>query len=154
MANNAVHASTGAEFLTRDIRRTIDTGQLRDGERLAPIRKLAQDYGTSFPTARAAIGRLEQLGLVERRRGSGTYVISRPRQGFTFTSACLLLDGHRHVYGRLAACLADQLQLSTVHAVNATWSRERGAEQLANVFATWQASGDSPHIGGSIDVFS
>ena len=46
----------------------IHSGDLRDGERLPPIRELARRYETSFATARVAVERLEkeQEGVRQR----------------------------------------------------------------------------------------
>ena len=46
-------------------------------ERLPPERDLAKHYGTSRSTVREALRRLEELKLVTRRIGSGTYVSHR-----------------------------------------------------------------------------
>ena len=43
-------------------------------ERLPPERTLAERYGVARGTVREALRQLEQMGFVERRPGSGTYV--------------------------------------------------------------------------------
>ncbi|WP_171174966.1 GntR family transcriptional regulator [Ruegeria sp. HKCCD8929] len=54
--------------------REISAGRLVDGERLAPERKLAEQYGTTVRTLRKALAELEKKGLLERIQGSGNYV--------------------------------------------------------------------------------
>ncbi len=52
----------------------IRGGDLIAGRRIPSERELASEYGISRMTARAALGLLEQRGMVERRDRSGTYV--------------------------------------------------------------------------------
>jgi GntR family transcriptional regulator len=66
---------------TRDLLR----GRLRDliaeaapGHRLPSERELSADWGSARMTLRAAIDELVDEGLLERRRGSGTYIVFRP----------------------------------------------------------------------------
>jgi DNA-binding FadR family transcriptional regulator len=52
----------------------IRTEGLGIGDRLPSIRELSRQCNTSFGSARLAVERLEQMGVVERFRGSGTYL--------------------------------------------------------------------------------
>lgn len=52
----------------------IEAGDLTPGSRLPTERQLAETLGVSRMTARAALSRLEQRGLIVRRQGSGTFV--------------------------------------------------------------------------------
>jgi GntR family transcriptional regulator len=56
------------------IRRRIDAGHLRPGDPVSSERDLAKMHRVSLMTARHALATLEQEGLVERRRGIGTFV--------------------------------------------------------------------------------
>src|SRR4051794_41486345 len=56
------------------LRGAIASGVLRAGDRLPPLRELADEVGVNANTLRAAYARLESDGLVETRHGSGTYV--------------------------------------------------------------------------------
>src|SRR6202140_3535676 len=56
------------------IRKRIDAGQLRPGDAVASERDLAKIHQVSLMTARHALASLEQEGIVERRRGIGTFV--------------------------------------------------------------------------------
>ncbi len=60
------------------IRREISKGNLQLHDRLPPERVMAQTYGAARGTVRRALGRLENEGYVEKRPGSGTYVVHRP----------------------------------------------------------------------------
>ncbi len=56
------------------IRKRIEGGQLRIGDSVDSERELARIHGVSLMTARHALASLEREGVVERRRGSGTFV--------------------------------------------------------------------------------
>lgn len=56
----------------------IRNRELRPGDRLVPIRQLAAQHAISFRTALSVVSELENMGLVERRQGSGTYVRRKP----------------------------------------------------------------------------
>ncbi len=56
------------------IRKRIDAGQLRPGDPVSSERDLAKLHQVSLMTARHALATLEREGLVERRRGIGTFV--------------------------------------------------------------------------------
>src|SRR4029077_5802804 len=56
------------------IRKRIDSGQLHPGDAVASERELAKIHQVSLMTARHALASLEREGVVERRRGIGTFV--------------------------------------------------------------------------------
>lgn len=56
------------------IRKKIEDGRLKPGELVDSERELARVHGVSLMTARHALAELQREGLVERHRGSGTYV--------------------------------------------------------------------------------
>jgi GntR family transcriptional regulator len=56
------------------ITKRIEAGQLRPGDAVSSERELARIHGVSLMTARHALAALEREGVVERRRGSGTFV--------------------------------------------------------------------------------
>src|SRR5215471_6711548 len=63
------------------IRKRIDAGQLRPGDPVNSERDLAKLHEVSLMTARHALASLEKEGIVERRRGVGTFV-SAPKIHF------------------------------------------------------------------------
>jgi len=70
-------ARTGVPAYQRiqsSIRKRIDAGQLRPGDPVSSERDLAKLHQVSLMTARHALATLEHEGLVERRRGIGTFV--------------------------------------------------------------------------------
>src|SRR6478672_13533388 len=56
------------------IRKRIESSELLPGDPVASERELARMHGVSLMTARHALAGLEREGVVERRRGSGTFV--------------------------------------------------------------------------------
>ena len=62
------------------LRREIAEGVFQDGQVLMTEEELRCRFGVSRQTVRQAIAQLEDDGLVDRRRGSGTYVRHGPRK--------------------------------------------------------------------------
>jgi GntR family transcriptional regulator len=60
--------------IQRTIRRRIEAKQLRPGDAVSSERELAKIHDVSLMTARHALAGLEREGIVERRRGAGTFV--------------------------------------------------------------------------------
>src|SRR5438270_14090771 len=56
------------------ILRRIEKGHLKPGDAVDSERELAKIHHVSLMTARHALGELQREGLVERRRGAGTFV--------------------------------------------------------------------------------
>jgi GntR family transcriptional regulator len=66
--------------LAADLTLRIQSGEFRRGERLPSEPKLAALHHIGRPTVRQATDLLVRKGLVERRRGSGTFVRTREPQ--------------------------------------------------------------------------
>jgi len=60
--------------IAEEIRRQIEEGVFRPGDRLPTLRELADRFGVSRATVREALSALRGQGLVEFRHGMGTYV--------------------------------------------------------------------------------
>jgi len=60
--------------IQNEIREQIELGYLRQGDAVTSERELAKLHGVSLMTARQALVGLERDGIVERRRGAGTFV--------------------------------------------------------------------------------
>lgn len=56
------------------IKRAIVSGGLRPGERVESVRALAARYGINLNTMQRACAELEREGLIETRRGVGSFV--------------------------------------------------------------------------------
>lgn len=57
-----------------EVRRGMVLGMLRPGEALPSVRQLAADLGVNPNTVKQAYHELERDGVVETRRGQGTYL--------------------------------------------------------------------------------
>ncbi|HXT15371.1 MAG TPA: FadR/GntR family transcriptional regulator [Gemmatimonadaceae bacterium] len=60
--------------LAGEIRTSINAGDYTLGERLPTIMEMAKRFGVGHPTVREALKKLEAVGVVEIRHGSGVYV--------------------------------------------------------------------------------
>ena len=60
--------------LARQIRDTIQGGNYRRGDRLPPIVEMARRFEVGQPSIREALKKLEAMGVVEIRHGSGVFV--------------------------------------------------------------------------------
>ena len=69
----------GSSWITGQLRQAIQAGQYGHGDKLPAERQLAEAFGTSRTTVRAALDQLEAERLVSRRIGSGTFVNSPSR---------------------------------------------------------------------------
>jgi GntR family transcriptional regulator len=63
--------------LTRAIRFAIATGRLRVGEQLPTVRQLAVELRVNANTVAKVYTELERSGILETRRGVGTFVSAR-----------------------------------------------------------------------------
>jgi GntR family transcriptional regulator len=63
--------------LTRAIRFAIATGRLRVGEQLPTVRQLAVELRVNANTVGKVYAELERSGILETRRGVGTFVSAR-----------------------------------------------------------------------------
>jgi DNA-binding LacI/PurR family transcriptional regulator len=136
---------TAVGRLVSDMRQAIESGQLRVGDKLATLRKLAQQYDISVDAARGAMVRLDELGYVTRRQGSGTYVTQRQMThdqapvDHTFIkqqqkkTISMLLDNKVHHYGRFYDHLVDCLHLGGYNSSVFTWRHGWGDEEMLPV---------------------
>src|SRR3954451_24738229 len=69
--------------LDRAIRSAIGSGRLRAGDRLPTVRQLAVDLRVNANTVARVFGELERGGVVETRRGVGTFIRARPDEAMT-----------------------------------------------------------------------
>ena len=66
--------------LERSIKFAIATGKLRIGEQLPTVRQLAVDLKINANTVAKVYAELERLGVLETRRGVGTFVQEQPAE--------------------------------------------------------------------------
>jgi GntR family transcriptional repressor for pyruvate dehydrogenase complex len=63
-----------SDKLAQRIRAMISKGDYGQGDRLPPIMEMAKRFSVGHPTIREALKKLETMGIVEIRHGSGVYV--------------------------------------------------------------------------------
>jgi GntR family transcriptional repressor for pyruvate dehydrogenase complex len=63
-----------SDRLARRITNMIRSGEYKEGDRLPSIMEMARNFGVGHPTVREALTKLETIGAVEIRHGSGVYV--------------------------------------------------------------------------------
>lgn len=73
----------GEALSTRDrvvdhVRRLLEKGDLRPGDRLPSERDFALELGLSRPSVRSGLEALEAMGVVVSRRGAGTFIADGP----------------------------------------------------------------------------
>lgn len=66
--------------LERGLRAAIATGALRPGDQLPTVRQLAVDLQINANTVARVYLELERAGILETRRGVGSFISSTPRQ--------------------------------------------------------------------------
>ncbi|HZQ18027.1 MAG TPA: GntR family transcriptional regulator [Terriglobales bacterium] len=74
MPSNGQAAIPAYQKIQAAIRDRIEAGTLKPGDSVDSERELARVHRVSLMTARHALASLEREGLVERRRGAGTFV--------------------------------------------------------------------------------
>src|SRR6266851_9542319 len=74
MSRNGQNGMPAYQRIQGSIRERIDAGELKPGDAVTSERELARIHRVSLMTARHALAGLEHEGIVERRRGAGTFV--------------------------------------------------------------------------------
>ncbi len=125
-------AGTNAATIAGQLREAIVKGTYAHGQRLPAERLLARHFGASRSTIRAALRQLEDMALVIRRIGSGTFV-NRPdeageEQIAELTSPLELMDVRQ-------ALEPQMVRLAVLHAT------PRDVETLAEWLAALEACG-------------
>jgi GntR family transcriptional regulator len=66
--------------LDRNLRAAIATGRLQVGDQLPTVRQLAVDLRINANTVARVYAELERGGIIETRRGVGSFVVATPQQ--------------------------------------------------------------------------
>jgi GntR family transcriptional regulator len=74
MSTNHANGTPVYKRIQNAIRKRIEAAELQPGDPVASERELAKMHKVSLMTARHALAGLEREGVVERRRGAGTFV--------------------------------------------------------------------------------
>ncbi len=132
----------GAAAIAAQLHEAILTGTHAHGERLPAERHLAVHFGTSRSTVRAALRQLEEMTLVTRRIGSGTFVNHPAEPGEAQvaenTSPLQLIEVRQAVEPHMARMAV----------ANAT---ARDLDALADALAALQSCGADQEVFSSAD---
>jgi GntR family transcriptional repressor for pyruvate dehydrogenase complex len=129
-----------SDRLARRITGMIQRGHYGVGDRLPSIMEMAKRFGVGHPTVREALKKLETIGVLEIRHGSGVYVsrsddilvLARPDYTGTVTKK-LLLDLIRARMALEAQSVADAVQHATAsHLKEMRRILTTAAQNLAN----------------------
>lgn len=109
--------SSGSDLLTERVVELVRTQNLTPGDRLPSVQALARRFGVAAPTMREVLRRLQAVGMVEIRHGSGVYVrrpaasliLPNPHPGRLDRNVILdLLDARSIIEPKLAGLAAER----------------------------------------------
>jgi GntR family transcriptional repressor for pyruvate dehydrogenase complex len=121
----AVEVPSTRDRVVEHVRRLIESGGLRPGDRLPGERDLAHELGFSRPSVRSGLEALESMGVVVSRRGAGTFIADGPPDLGT-EPLSLLASLHRFTPGEMF-----EARLLLEVGIAGLAARHAGAEQLA-----------------------
>ncbi len=105
-----------SDRLALRIKEMIQSGEYGLGDRLPAIMEMARRFGVGHPTIREALTKLETIGVVEIRHGSGVYV-SRADDPLLLASPGYAPAVTRKLLADLITCRMPLEQLSAAQAV-------------------------------------
>lgn len=123
---------TKYQNLINYIQEQITDGQLGPGEKVPSENQLAERFHISRQTVRKAIGTLEEEGLVQRIRGSGTYVSFDRRKNLEKRNSIAVVTTYvdSYIFPRILQGMQNTLYESgfsvQIYITNNTLDREKG----------------------------
>ena len=108
------------KLLIEWINKSIDEGTLKPGDKIPSENELCEKFDFSRQTVRHAISRLAADGLLESRRGSGTYVSDQYAD-----------DGKQSVVAVVTTYVDDYIFPSTIRGIESTLSAKGYSMQLS-----------------------
>jgi DNA-binding LacI/PurR family transcriptional regulator len=120
------------EQLVEQYKTAIESGTIPVGHKVATLRSIAQQNDISYDAARSAMTKLEALGYLVRKQGSGTFVTDwKKRSNMTAQkTVALLLDSKVHQFGRFYDQLVSSLQLGGYASSIFTWFAGWGDDEI------------------------
>ena len=140
----AAHVGPKYQQVFASLKREIQSGRLKKGDRLPSESELVRKFGASRITVGRAVRDLQAAGLVERRAGSGTYV-KNPQTASALSFGLLIPDlGETEIFepicqGMMASPLARDHAL--IWGSPAGASKEERAWQLCRQYIDRGVSG-------------
>ncbi|MBN2712622.1 MAG: GntR family transcriptional regulator, partial [Planctomycetes bacterium] len=87
------------DFLYQDLRERIAQGEFGEGDCVPDGHQLKDKYGISRTVVRLSLGRLEEEGVINRRRGSGTFVAEGAREMIASSDGCVKKTTVAFIFG-------------------------------------------------------
>lgn len=119
------------EEVAEALRRELAEGRYKPGDRMKPERQISDELGVSRSIVREAILRLEIEGLVDVRKGSGTYVVKVPAGDDTGTRGDIgpfeLLQARQVLESSIAAFAATTVTKADILRLREAMEMERRA---------------------------
>lgn len=128
-----VYPHRGSEAIAASLKKAIEGGIYAYNERMPPERELADAFSASRGTVRKALNDLEALGYVNRRVGSGTFVLYSGQRQQSAIDVAELTSPIQLIETRLSI----EPYLATLSCVHATG---RDIENLRRVLIQLQQS--------------
>src|SRR5512135_1121139 len=110
--------------IEESVRYLVASGALRPGETVPSVRDLARDQKVNPNTVAKAYQRLVEAGILETRRGEGTFVAERPPAMPAAEKARVLQEGATR-YSTLAVNLG-ATRAEAVSTLQASWPEHDG----------------------------
>jgi GntR family transcriptional regulator, transcriptional repressor for pyruvate dehydrogenase complex len=131
-----------SDDIAQRITQLIHTGDYRPGARLPAITVMAQQFGVGSPTVREALKRLETVGVVDIRHGSGVYVGRQPDSLLISNPVLETTPTKKLLVDLISARIPIETQTAALAAANATAEHlDQMASQLAKA---GESLGDPP----------
>ncbi len=133
-------------LIFESLKESILSGEYRHGTRLPSETELVRRFSVSRMTIVKAVKELQQLGLVTRRVGSGTYAASRPVQEHRLFGLLIPELGQTEIFEPICQGMAN-FPLASKHAllwgntVGQTEHKEEVAEELCHRYIAQRAAG-------------
>ncbi len=128
-----------APRIASKLRRSIMEGEYHYNGQLPAERRLAKLFGVARGTLREALRQLEQMNLVTRKQGSGTYVRHRARQQHEeiaeHTSPVKLIEVRLTIEPDMARLAVANASSRNIHKLKQALLKAEGAHGNANVFS-------------------
>ncbi len=133
-------------MIADSLRESVLAGEYRAGSRLPSETELVRRFGVSRMTIVKAIKELQQMGLVTRRVGSGTYVAARTSQTSRLFGLLIPELGQTEIFEPICQGMAsyqgvNRHSLLWGNAVSEGDPKEQAAEELCQQYIAQQVSG-------------
>lgn len=105
-----VKANPKYRQLKEILRKEIDEGKLKVGDRILSEEKIAERHGVSLGTVRQAMAELVNEGLIYKEQGKGTFIAEKKKKK-TFTIGLLLTDIGNPFFSQLARSIQEKAHI-------------------------------------------